>query len=246
MNEFTKQMKKHKSIRSFSDKDVSDEIIVDVLKSAQSQSTSIGAQQASIIVTKDKKKIQKIAHDVTNGQKQVEHANVFMLFCIDFNKTNIASNKAGYKQVIHETTEGLLVGTVDAAILAEATQLACESYGLGTVMIGAVRNNPEYLIKLFNLPEKVFPVLGLSIGYPEKGVDKEPKPRLEFSTFAHFENYNNDFDDAISEYDQVMSKYNNEKYDVDKNYSDSVGKFYSSPYYRKLLPVLNKQGFKLK
>jgi hypothetical protein len=53
-------------------------------------------------------------------------------------------------------------------------------------------------------------------------------------------------DDAIDEYDKVMENYNLEKYNVKKGYSESVGKFYSSPYYRQVVPILNKQGFKLK
>jgi FMN reductase [NAD(P)H] len=246
MNSFTKQMKTHKSIRQFSDKEVSNEIVMDVLTSIQQQSTSIGAQQSSVIVTRDKDKISKIASDVTNGQTQVRDANVFMIFCIDYNKTKKASKKAGFDQVIHETLEGLLVGTVDVGIMVEAAQLAFESHGLGTVMIGAIRNNPEYLIDMFNLPQGVFPVVGLSVGHPEEGVDRDPKPRLDISTFAHFESYNDDMDDAIDEYDKVMENYNLEKYNVKKGYSESVGKFYSSPYYRQVVPILNKQGFKLK
>ncbi len=48
--------------------------------------------------------------------------------------------------------EMLMVGVVDAALAAQNATVALESLGLGSVYIGALRNDPEAVAELLGLP----------------------------------------------------------------------------------------------
>ncbi len=84
----------------------------------------------------------------------------------DFYKTGIAGEKNDKPQIIHESIEGTMVGTFDCGLAMGGAIVAAESMGLGIVPIGAIRKNPEEMIRLLDLPERTFPVVGLVVGYP--------------------------------------------------------------------------------
>lgn len=247
MNNITNLMKQHKSIRQFSNKEISEEIIHDILLSARQQPSSIGAQQASVIVIKDKEVIKTIAHEVCGGQPQVEHANTFMVVCIDYLKVKEAGRLNDKELIVTDQLEGFLTGAVDAGIMVEALQVAAEGHGLGAVMIGAVRNNIAKLIELLSLPKYVFPIVGISMGYRADGVDTETKPRLALETYAHREHYSSEkLVPNLEAYNEVLSNYNNTKYGVAKSYSDGVSGYYSKEMKTGLMDNLMKQGFNIK
>ncbi len=56
---------------------------------------------------------------------------------------------------------------IDAALAAQNAVVALESLGLGTCYIGAIRNDPETVARELALPEGVFPVFGLTVGFPD-------------------------------------------------------------------------------
>ena len=60
--------------------------------------------------------------------------------------------------------------------------LAAESLGLGICYIGSIRNNTQAVIELLGLPRLVFPVTGMTLGWPAA----EPliRPRLPLSARA--------------------------------------------------------------
>ena len=205
MNDVVKLIKDHRSIRSFQNKEVSEDIIDEILKSSQSMPNSINGQQTSVIVIRDKKTKLEIAH-LSGDQKWIEDAPVFLLFIMDFYKTSKAGEKTGNLQVIHESIEGTLAGSFDGGIAMGGAIIAAESLGLGIVPIGGVRKNPSEIIELLELPKYTYPLAGLAIGYPENNSKK--KPRMPFNTFKHNEKYHPEvLDEAIDAYDNEMEIY---------------------------------------
>ena len=70
-------------------------------------------------------------------------------------------------------------------------------------MIGSIRNNPADVHELLELPERVFPLVGLCLGYPDH--DPMVKPRLPEKAVIHNEKYNDaQFDESIREYDKII------------------------------------------
>jgi FMN reductase [NAD(P)H] len=243
MNDVVKLIQNHRSIRSFQNKEISDEIIDEILKSSQSMPNSINGQQTSVIVIRNKERKSQIAH-LAGDQKWIDDAPVFLIFVMDFYKTHKAGEKTGNPQVIHESIEGTLAGSFDGGIAMGGAIIAAESLGLGIVPIGGVRKNPTEIIELLGLPEYTYPLAGLAIGYPENNSRK--KPRMPFNTYKHDEKYHPEvLDDAIDAYDKEMEIYLKEiGRDVEVNWSTATSNVYKFVYYPNVYPTIKKQGFK--
>ena len=243
MNNTIETIKNHRSIREYLDKDISDEIIDEIVKAVQSMPNSINGQQTTVIVVKDKDKKEKLAEFVGN-QEYVAKAPVFLVFVMDFYRTYLAGEKTGLGQVIHEDIEGVEVGAVDSGIALGTAIIAAESLGLGTVPIGGIRKNPEEVIELLSLPKYTFPMVGLAIGYPK---DKShQKPRIPFDSFRHKENYDiKAVENSIDNYDEKMEIYLKEigRYEKEKNWSTLTSSIYQTVYYPKVKDAMKKQGF---
>jgi hypothetical protein len=74
--------------------------------------------------------------------------------------------------------------------------------GLGICYIGALRNDPAGVKELLELPDGVFGVFGLCIGYPAEEAKAEIKPRLAPSSVWFRERYDAEAD--VAEYDERM------------------------------------------
>jgi hypothetical protein len=76
---------------------------------------------------------------------------------------------------------------VDAGIVMATFVRAAEAVGLGTCPISAVRNRCDEINALLALPDQVFPIAGLCVGYPS-----EPgriTPRLPLEVTVHTDRY---------------------------------------------------------
>ena len=243
MTETIKIMENHRSIRSFTDEAVSEEMISAVISAAQHAPTSINGQGISIIVIKDKNTREKMA-ELTGGQTWVAQAPVFLIFIADLYKTSLGVKNAGYEQIIHESVEGMMVASVDAGIALGTVVTAAESLGLGIVPIGAVRKNPETVIDLLELPEYTFPMVGLAVGHPKD--HSRQKPRMDIKTFRFDEKYDKDrLPELINNYDRQIAKYLDEiGREQEKSWSNFVANAYKTVYFPDVYPTALKQGFK--
>ena len=243
MNETINIINNHRSIRDFERKDIEESILKEIITAAQSMPNSINGQQTSIIVIKDQEKRNKVA-EYSGGQPWIKEAPVFLVFVADFYKTDVAAKKNNLEQVIHESIEGTLVGSVDVGLNMGAAIIAAESLGLGIVPIGGIRNAPQKMIELLELPDLTFPIAGLSIGYPKSKPQK--KPRLPLDTFRHNETYkSNKIVESIDSYDNLMADYYKSINRTDsENWSKRTSSIYKSVYFPKVHPIMIKQGFK--
>lgn len=91
---------------------------------------------------------------------------------------------------------------VDAALAAERMVCAAESMGLAICYIGALRNDPEGVRRLLELPEGTFGIFGLCLGWPAEDAGAEIKPRLSPDAVWHREIYRREV--PIAEYDERM------------------------------------------
>jgi len=242
MNKIIETIKDHRSIRDYKSDKIEDSIINEIIVAAQSMPNSINGQQTSIVVVQDVKTKAAIA-EYAGGQPWIDKAPLFLLFVTDFYKTNLAAKKNGLTQQIHESVESTLVGAVDVGLNMGAAIIAAESLGLGIVPIGVIRNSPQEMIDLLNLPEMTFPVAGLAIGYPNS--ESRKKPRLPLNTFRHDEKYQREnLEKEIDNYDLLMADYLK---DINRsqeiNWSTNTSSIYKKVYFPKVHPVMKKQGF---
>jgi len=190
----------HGSVRNYKQDPVPDGWIELIVSAAQRTASSSNLQTYSVIVTTDPDKKAKI-QEIGGGQSHISQAPVFLLWCADFSRLKRVCDHQGY-DIEPGYMENFMVGTVDAAITMQTAALAAESLGLGFCFIGALRNDPEGIRKIFQLPELVFPVCGMTLGWAKE----QPliRPRLPLNAVLHWDTYQDDDLDHLLEYDQDM------------------------------------------
>ncbi|PSW21114.1 oxygen-insensitive NADPH nitroreductase [Photobacterium sanctipauli] len=200
MNQAIETILAHRSIRKFTSQQVAPEQLSTILDCAIAASTSSFIQCVSIVRVTDTNKRELLA-EYAGGQAYVASAAEFLVFCADYNRHQQINPQAqlGF-------TEQTLIGAVDAALMAQNAMIAAESLGLGGVYIGGLRNNPDKVADLLELPEHVLPLFGLCLGYPDQ--QPEIKPRLPQSLVVHQNSYQHELDrDALAEYDKHVRDY---------------------------------------
>lgn len=196
-----KQIALHASVRRYSPDPVPEETVEAIVAAGQRSSTSSNLQTYSVIVVTDEEKKARLA-ELCGSQRQILEAPVFLAWCADLSRLDRVCKIRGYEQ---ETRyfESLLVAVVDAAIAMQTAALAAESLGLGICYIGAIRNQPEEVISLLQLPKLVFAVSGMTLGWPAS----EPliRPRLPLEAILHRERYGvSGEQEALAAYDRAM------------------------------------------
>lgn len=203
MNDTLKLLKSHQSIRKFKEEPIPKAFINEIVEAAQMASTSSFLQAYSIVSIGDMDVRNEIAQ-LSGDQKYVMSAPTFFVFCADLHRLNLACKKHG---VPYESgyTESFIIATVDAALAAENTIIAAESLGLGGVFIGGIRNNPKRISELLKLPEEVYPVFGMCLGFP----DHTPglKERLPVNVIFHEEVYKDADESIMDAYDERIRNY---------------------------------------
>ncbi len=202
MDQILEFLNSHGSVRQFTGKPISagDEHLI--LATAERSPTSSNLHAYSMISVRDQSKKNKLAK-LSGGQQHVADSALFLVFCADLHRLGTINRGQGYD--FHgDTAEAFVVATIDAALAAGRALQAAQALGIGGVMVGGIRNNPEEVSSLLSLPDEVYPVMGMSLGYPEKPTIM--KPRLPLSGLCFSEEYNADaITGAVSEYDQTIN-----------------------------------------
>jgi nitroreductase len=204
MNKVIELLKSHRSIRKFTQQKIEQEVVEELVRAGQSASSSSFIQACTVMQVNDAEHRSQIAH-YAGDQAYVEQAPVFLVFCADMKRHQLACE-------LHEAnmnagfTEQFITATVDCALFAQNVVTGAESLGLGTVYIGGIRNRISEVSEVLDLPYLVYPVFGLCLGYPNQS--PETKPRLPLSVVLKQDVYTDD-DDAqhLQDYDQTMQDY---------------------------------------
>jgi FMN reductase (NADPH) len=195
-------IRRHASVRHYKPDAVSVAVIEAVVEAGQHASTSSNLQTYSVIVVTEAVRREQLSVLCAN-QAFVREAPVFLAWCADLARLDRACQLQGYTQITGYV-ENFLVATIDTSLVAQNAILAAESLGLGACYVGALRNHPREVLSLLGLPKLVFPIFGMTLGWPAK--EARTKPRLPVRAVLHWEQYNSDQDDALAEYDRSMAE----------------------------------------
>ena len=143
------------------------------------------------------------------------------------------------------------MSTLDVGIAAQNAVTAFESMGLGTVYIGGLRNHPEDVARLLNLPPKTVAVVGLCVGRPDPSAQNGYKPRLGQDVVVHRERYTSANEaEGVAAYDRVADAYQQEQGLAPRAWSETVANRVDSYHglsgRHVMKAVLNRLGFALK
>ena len=233
-----------RSIRRYEREQIKDEDMQFIYDAIRNTPTSYNGQQYSVIDLDDPI-IKEQIYEIT-GQKQIKTCSHFLIFLADYNKIGVIAKTKGIDDIpFAETTDGLIVGVIDASLAMMSALVAAESRGLGTCPIGYTRTvAPDKLNSLLGLPKGVAIVCGLAIGIPREMPDL--KPKQPESLIIHHNGYRqDDMLRELIEYDREVSIYN-ETRSGDKTTNDWAS--HIAGYYREgenyhMGSALRKQGF---
>ena len=143
---------------------VPDALVRLLLAAAFSASSKSDFQQASVVWVKDRQRRDRLAA-LFPDMPWIGNAPVFLVFLADARRLEQLSAWRGRDQP-NGAIEGFFNATVDAALALQTCILAAETVGLGTCPISVLRNRIAEVAAILELPDAVFPVAGLCLGYP--------------------------------------------------------------------------------
>jgi len=195
------QIYRHWSVRRYKPDPVPAGMVETIVAAGQRSSTSSNLQTYSVVAVTEAETRMRLAA-LCGDQKQIAQAPVFLAWCADLSRLDRVCQMRGYEQEAGYV-ENFLVAAMDAALAMQNAALAAESLGLGMCYIGAIRNHPAEVIELLGLPRLVFPVSGMTLGWP--AVEPFLRPRLPLEAVLHWERYDTEGErEALAQYDQAM------------------------------------------
>ena len=199
-----KAMLSHRSIRKFNQQSIDSEILGNIVQCGQAAASSSFIQACSIIQVNNKAYRKEIS-EAAGGQQWINEAPEFLIFCADLKRVEFACIRHGVGE-LEGHTEHFITATVDVALVAQNMLLAAESLGLGGVFIGGIRNNPQLVSDLLKLPDQVYPVFGMCLGWP--AIDPDVKPRFPVKTILQTDHYQVEkVSEEVDAYDEQMREY---------------------------------------
>jgi nitroreductase/FMN reductase [NAD(P)H] len=189
----------HRVHRKYLPRSVGPDLLHLLCACALSAPSKSDLQQCDILIIRDTAKRNAIG-DLLPEMPWLREAPVFLVFLANGRRLPKMSQLRG-KPFPNDHLDLFFNATVDTAIVLATFIRAAEAVGLGCCPISVIRDHAAVLSELLNLPEKVVPVAGMSIGWPaeEGGIT----PRLPLSLTVHEESFSEgDFAKQIDDYDR--------------------------------------------
>ncbi len=172
-------------VRRYTDQEIPDPLLDGLLAAAQSAPAKSDLQQYSVVVMRDKPRIKQIA-DWIGTMDWIATAPVFLVWCGDMRRGQRLCDMHNMPHA-NNNMDTFLNTAVDCSLAMAQFMAAAEAVGLGTCPISYVRSHIERVSPLLGLPNGVYPVAGLSVGWP---VFRRPTSmRLPQSIVVHRERY---------------------------------------------------------
>jgi nitroreductase len=245
MNPIIDLIRAHRSIRKFSDRPLDDATLKTIIAAAQCAATSHFVQACTVIRVTDPAKRATLAR-LAGSQVWIERAPVFLVFCADLNRLETACRMHGVAMQ-KGWAEQFVTATVDTALMAQNVLLGAESMGLGGVFIGGIRNDPQTVCDLLDIPDQAYPVFGMCLGWPAH--DPPPKPRLPVDDVLFNDRYPEAHDTArLAAYDRTTNDYylHRDSNLKDETWTRQMAEFMGQVIRPHMKAFLEKKGFFLK
>jgi len=199
MNETLQTIHKLRSIREFSDKEISQEDLDKILDASIRAANASARQNYSIIVVDDPEILQKLFYGANKG----------LLFCVDYTRIVDTGHHLNYSYAPNNIQE-FITGSVDTTLAAQTAAIAAKSLGIDSLFTNSIiRESIPAIYELFNLPQEYcFPLIALCLGYPKT----EPlikKGRLKTGVVHDNKHHRLTSDDANSIREQYADESNN-------------------------------------
>jgi len=169
----------HRSQRRYVNRPVNTDLLRLLFACALSAPSKSDLQQADIIHVADRARVTAIAALIPD-MPWIADAPEFLVFCGNNRRIRQIGEWRG-KPFVNDHLDHFMNAAVDAGIVMTTFIRAAEAVGLGCCPISAVRNHCADVGRMLNLPDCVFPVAGLCVGYPAEAGRISPRLPLEIT-----------------------------------------------------------------
>ena len=166
-NQIIQTMLSRKSIRHYTPEMPTDEIIHSIVRAGQQ--APFASQLGSLLLSRNQ---------ASNKFK----APLLFTLCVDAHKWELIMAQRNW-QMAGDDLLLLLLGMQDAALMAENMVIAAESLGLGSCFLGDAPFRSKEIIQAYHLPNRVFPMVQLTMGYPAEDPPTRPRYPIDFVLF---------------------------------------------------------------
>lgn len=243
-----KSIQNRTSIRKYSSREVSDELLNRLLEEAERTPTMGNLQLYSVVITRSEEGKKALAPAHFN-QPMVTSAPVVLTICADYSRTTIwAENRKahpGYDNIL-----SFMNAATDALLFTQTFCNLAEEEGLGTCFLGTTVYMPKMIIDTLKLPKLVMPVATITLGWP----DEQPalSERLPLRSIIHQEAYEDYTPEKIDDFYEEKENLEVNKEFVRINHVETLAQVFTDIRYTKkdceamskgLLDALKNQGF---
>lgn len=241
-------IKNRTSIRKYSDKEVSEDLLNQLLEEAERTQTMGNLQLYSVVVTRSEEGKKALAPAHFN-QPMVTGAPVVLTICADYRRTTIwAENRKanpGYDNIL-----SFMNAATDALLFTQTFCNLAEEKGLGVCFLGTTVYMPQLIIDTLKLPKLVMPVATITLGWP----DEHPAltDRLPLRSIVHQESYDDYTPAKIDDYYADKEALDENKEFVRINNKETLAQVFTDIRYTKkdceamsvgFIEALKHQGF---
>lgn len=243
-----KNLLTRRSIRKYSDREVSDELLNRMMAEAARTQTMGNLQLYSVVVTRSAEMKERLSPAHFN-QPMVKEAPVVLTICADFNRTSqwARCRKAdpGYDNFLSYQN-----ATIDALLYTQTLCNLMDEEGLGYCYLGTTVYMPQMIIDILRLPKLVMPVATLTVGWPAE--EPSLSDRLELKSFVHHETYRDYTPQDIDTYYYNKEQLEENRHFVEINHKETLAQVFTDIRYTRkdnealsqvLLDTLRRQGF---
>lgn len=241
-------LKNRRTVRKYLKKDITDEVLNELLEVACRASNTGNMQLYSMIVTRSDTQKQLLAPAHFN-QPMITNAPVVITFCADVNRfvkwCAERNAEPGF-----DNFQTFMAAVIDSMLVAQTFCNAAEEMGLGICYLGTTTYNADKIIEALKIPRLVIPVTTVTVGYPDGMPDQVE--RLPLEAMIHNEMYADYTSDDINRlYESKEALADNKKFVLENNketlaqvftdvrYTKKNNEFFSEAF----INVLKEQGF---
>jgi len=207
--------------------------------------TKSDLQQRDIVLVTDVT-LRAALNALLADQSWTAKAPALLVFCGN-NRRQRRLHELRGRPFANDHLDAFFNAAVDAGIALASYVTAAETMGLGCCPISALRNDAEEVSRLLGLPDHVFPLAGLAVGWPVR--EAVVTPRLPLAVTLHEDRYGEEgLDTAIADYDR-QRPYDAQRYvedfgeDPDYGWSEDKARQYAKPERAGFGAFVRRKGF---
>lgn len=184
-NETMRLLIERASCRNFTEAKIPPDVLQQVLEAGVHAATGGNLQPTSIIQIEEPATKQWLAEKCEQGF--IGQAPVLLVFCIDWWRIQRWAEREIAPFAATSSFRHFWISFQDTMICAQSVCTAADAMGLGSVYIGTILEFFAELRERLHLPQGVFPVVLLCLGYPRQR--PQPRRKLDVEVIVHSERY---------------------------------------------------------